>query len=387
MDGVRELPAARADVRSVLIERVEIIPLRLPMKIPIKIASGEPRATVDTLVVRLWTSAGVCGIGETQAWRRQGSRETFGSLCSVIRDHFSPHLVGRSPFDIAAIMRRLEEAAFQSLYAQAAISDALYDLQGKLLGVPVHTLLGGRCRDHLAGCAVLFMKPDIEETLEGADAFYARGFRSFIVKVGVDLAADVRTVAALRERFGPDAVIRVDANGGMSFDAALSLLRKLDPFDVDSAEQPLPIWDVAGLAELARRTPIPLMIDESLATSQDLLAVIRERAGTAIHTKVGKNGGLWGSRKLWTIAEAAGLRIFPGNHPSTSVATLSVVHLAAAWPGPLLEGPFALGLEALATDIVREPATMQGNRLMVPDRPGLGVDLDEDAVREFAATD
>jgi L-alanine-DL-glutamate epimerase-like enolase superfamily enzyme len=146
-----------------------------------------------------------------------------------------------------------------------------------------------------------------------------------------------------------------------------------------------PIWDLTGLAELARRSPTPLMIDESLATDNDLIAVIRERAGTAIHTKVAKNGGIWGMRKLWTIAAAAGLRIYPGNHPSTSIATVSVVHLAAAWPGPLLEGAFAVGLENLGADIVQRPLRMEQNRIVVPDEPGLGVTLDENKVREFRA--
>src|SRR5262249_12967397 len=91
------------------IERVEIIPLRMPLETPVKISQGAPRPFIDTLLVRLHADRGVSGVGETQAWRRQGSNETHASLCAVIRDHFEPHLIGRSPFDIAAIMHRLEE--------------------------------------------------------------------------------------------------------------------------------------------------------------------------------------------------------------------------------------------------------------------------------------
>jgi L-alanine-DL-glutamate epimerase-like enolase superfamily enzyme len=372
-----------ANTHAARIERIEIIPLRMPLKSAVKISDGGARDFVDTLLVRLHTDTGLSGVGETQAWRRQGASETHASLCSVIRDHFEPHLIGASPFSIASIMHRLEQSIYHSLYAQAAISDALYDLQGKLLGVPVHRLLGGKCRDALAACAILFIKPTVAATIGGAQEFYDRGFRSFTVKVGVDLRQDIETVAGLRERFGDDVIIRVDANAGMYFDSAALLLRKLERYDLDAAEQLLPIWDLAGLAELARRTPTPLMIDESLATDSDLIAVIRERAGTVIHTKVAKNGGIWGMRKLWTIAAAAGLRIYPGNHPSTSIATVSVVHLAAAWPGPLLEGAFAVGLENLGADIVQHPLRIEQNRVVVPDEPGLGVTLDENRVREF----
>jgi muconate cycloisomerase len=79
------------------------------------------------------------------------------------------------------------------------------------------------------------------------------------------------------------------------------------------------------------------------------------------------------------------MRIYPGNHPSTSIATMSVVHLAAAWPGPLLDGAFAVGIENLVADVVQRPVRMQGNGVVVPDEPGLGVALDDDLIREFAA--
>ncbi len=164
---------------------------------------------------------GSTGIGETQAWRRQGNAETLPSLVTVVRDHFAPLIVGRSPLAIAAIMEALDQAIYHSLYAQAAVSDALYDLQGKLLGLPVHALIGGKCRDAVAAGAILYIKPSLEQTLEGARESHARGFRSFSMKVGVDPRADLRNVAAIREKLGDDVIIRVDANAGMDFDGAL----------------------------------------------------------------------------------------------------------------------------------------------------------------------
>jgi muconate cycloisomerase len=135
------------------------------------------------------------------------------------------------------------------------------------------------------------------------------------------------------------------------------------------------------MAELARRVNIPIMADECVATVHDLLEVIRRRAATVIQTKVAKNGGIWHMRNLWTLAHAAEMRIYPGNHPSTSVATAAVVHLAAAWPGPLLDGPFAVGISgAFARDAVREPLVVENGAVRVPDGPGLGITLDEEAI-------
>lgn len=375
--------AAAHAALQVKITRVETIPLRIPLKVPVKISSGAARPAVEVMLVRLHTDAGVVGIGETQAWRRQGSSETLPGLAAVINEHFAPLIVGQSPFAIGAIMRELDAAIYHSLYAQAPISDALLDLQGKLLGLPVHALLGGKCRDAVASCAVLFMKPTLPATLAGADEFYARGFRSFAIKVGDDLKADVQNVRALRERFGDDVSLRVDANAGMNFDAALVLLKKLQPYGIDAAEQMLPIWDTDGMAELARRVDIQMMADECVADAHDLITVIRKRAATGVQTKTAKNGGIWNARKLWHVAAAAGIHIYPGNHPGTSIATLSVAHLAASWPGELREGPFTVGQGVLSADVVTEPVRLDGNKVKVPDTPGLGVTLDEDRIRKL----
>lgn len=369
--------------RTARITRVETIPLRVPFHIPFKIANGPARQAVEVLLVRLHTNEGIVGVGETQAWRRQGSAETLASLTWVIEHHFAPHLIGQSPFALPSIMRNLEETIYHSLYAQAAVADALYDLQGKILGVPVYKLIGGKCRDTVSACATLSMKTSLDETLDGASEAFLQGYRSFTIKIGLNPKDDVCNVGALRARFGDDIIIRVDANAGMGFDGALALLKKLEPFGVDAAEQLLPIWDIDGMAELARRVDVPLMADECVATDHDLIQIIKKQAATAVHTKVAKNGGLWGTRKLWFIAEAAGIRIYPGNHPSTSIATASVLHLAAAWPGALLDGPFPIGMSTLAGDVVTEPIVLEGNLVRVPDSPGWGYTLDEDKIRKL----
>lgn len=365
------------------VREIEAIPVRVPFRSPFKIASGAARPASEVMLVRIRTDEGVEGIGETQAWRRQGSAETLRSLKEAIDQHLAPRLIGRSPFDRNAIMHDLDEALYHSLYAKAAIGDALYDLAGKLLGQPVHVLLGGACRDRVGACAVLTIKDDWGAIREEADAFWERGFVSFTVKVGLDLETDIRNVRELRKAF-PNAVIRVDANASLQFDAAVKLLESIRPYDVDAAEQLIALWDVEGMAELARRTPIPLMADECVSTDHDLMRVIALRAARVVQTKVAKNGGIHYGRRLWTLAEAAGLRIYPGNHPSTSIATASVAHMAAAWPGPLLDGPFAVGITgALAADTVTQPLRMEGRWVIVPDGPGLGTMLDEDAVRSM----
>ncbi|MDD9902974.1 MAG: hypothetical protein OXT06_05360 [Rhodospirillaceae bacterium] len=368
---------------SVKIRDIETIPLHLPFGSPFQI-SAATRDFLEVLIVRIHTDQGVFGIGETQAWRRQGSAETLPNLMHSIHDQFAPLLIGRSPFEVNAVMHDLNACLYNSLYAQAAIGDALYDLIGKFLNVPIHTLLGGKCRDRVRVGAVLSMKPTVEALLDSAQGFYDRGFRHLGLKIGIDPAADLRNAAALRERFGDDIVLRVDANAGMKFDAAQRLLRKLEPYDIDAAEQPVAIWDIDGMAELARTVDMPIMADESVSTDHSLLEVIRKRAATVVQTKTAKNGGIHYIRNLWALAQASGMRIYPGNHPSTSVATSSVAQMCAASPEPVMEGVFAVGVSgALADDIVENPIRPIDGEVSVPDGPGLGVTLDEDKLAKY----
>lgn len=370
---------------SVKIREIETIPLHLPFGSPFQIAAAK-RDFLEVLIVKVHTDQGVYGVGETQAWRRQGSAELLPNLMHSIHDQFAPLLIGRSPFEINAIMHDLNRTLYGSLYAQAAIGDALYDLVGKFLDVPVHALLGGKCRDRVRVGAVISMKPTVEETMDSTQGFYDRGFRHLGLKIGIDPAADLRNAAALRDRFGDGIVLRVDAYASMEFDAARTLLQKLQPFDIDAAEQPIAIWDIDGLAALARSVSMPIMADESVSTDHSLLEVIKKRAATVVQIKTAKNGGIHYIRRLWALAEAAGMRIYPGNHPSTSVATSSVAQMCAASPTPVMEGVFAVGISgALADDIVENPIRPVDGEVPVPDGPGLGVTLDEDKLAKYRA--
>ncbi len=368
---------------SVKIREIETIPLHLPFGSPFQIAAAK-RDFLELLIVRVHTDQGVYGIGETQAWRRQGSAELLPNLMHSIHDQFAPLLIGRSPFQINAIMHDLNQTLYGSLYAQAAIGDALYDLVGKFLNVPIHALLGGKCRDTVRVGAVLSMKPTVEELVEAAQGFFDRGFRHLGLKIGIDPVADLRNAKALRDRFGDDIVLRVDANASMNFDAAQTLLRKLQPYDIDAAEQPVAIWDVDGLAALARAVDMPIMADESVSTDHSLLDVIKKRAATVVQTKTAKNGGIHYIRKLWALAQASGMRIYPGNHPSTSVATSAVAQMCASSPEPVMEGVFAVGVSgALADDIAENPIRPVDGEIPVPDGPGLGITLDEDKLAKY----
>lgn len=368
------------------INRIETIPLRIPFLDPFTIAAEfeKSRNSIDVLIVKIHTDEGLFGIGETQAWRRQGSSEVLENLAFTIKSIYEPFMIGRSPFDINAIMHLCNTAVYNSLYAQAAIGDALYDLIGKALDVPVYQLLGGLCRDRIQVgiCVPIFQDRGI--MLEKAQRFYEKGYRHIRIKIGIDPKDDVENAKAFREYFGDTITLRADANAGMNYPEALRLLKRLEPFDFDMVEQLIPLWDLKGLADLARHTSIPLSVDESVSDTHSLLDVISERAASIVQTKTGKNGGIFHTRKLWEIASAAGMGIFPGNHPTTSVGCAAVTHLAAAWAGSLMVGDYQNALDGvLVSDIVTQPLQIKDGSIGVPQGPGLGMELDEEKIKFY----
>jgi len=348
-------------------------------------AADQPtREHVDVLVVRITSEDGLVGLGETQAWRRQGSGETLPSLYSKVRDYAAPLLTGRSALDFGVLLAEIENRLPGNLYVHAAVGDALYDLAARSLGIPVHDLLGGRFRDDIPVGLAIGIGSDKGRMVAAAEEAFEQGYRHIRIKIGLDPARDFQCAAAVRERFGGEVVLRADANGGMNYGDALRLLRKLEPLDLDIVEQPVAGWDLDGMAALARAIRIPLSADESVTSAQSLVEVSRRGAARVFQTKTAKNGGLHNIRRLWALAETLGIGIFPGNHPSTGLNVAAVAHLAAAWPGELLVGDFQTGYaDMIAEEILEEPVRISRGRVSVPKGPGFGVQLDEAKVRKL----
>ncbi|QGY33120.1 mandelate racemase/muconate lactonizing enzyme family protein [Pantoea cypripedii] len=370
--------------RDALIRSVTLWPLRIPLKSTYDIAAGETRQSVDVVIVSLQTEAGVVGLGETQAWHRQGSNETLAGLVDAMQSLLIPLMIGQSVFDIASLAERFDRRLSGRYAAKAALLDALYDAQGRLLNLPVWALLGGRARASVATGAVLTLREKLAETLEEAELRYQQGYRHFSLKVGRSISRDIQAVAALRKTLGDEVQILIDANAGLTFSDALRLLQAIEPYQIEAAEQLLASHDWSGLADLARRTSIPLLLDESITTPADLLHAIPQRLAQGVHTKTAKNGGIWHSRQLWQIASAAGWQVRAGNHPATSIATLAVAHLATAWAAPLITSPFTSSVtHELMGDVVSQPLAITHGELKIGEGTGWGVDLDKQAIARW----
>jgi len=343
------------------------------------------------VLVRIGDESGHVGLGEasvTSVW----SGETQAGVLAMIRQEMAPLVVGADPFDSDWITRRIERAVHANPFARAALEMALLDLQGKILGVPVYKLLGGRDRplptpgEHRQlvlgsdrGIRLKFVigavEPDV--AAERAGSMVARGWKAIKVKVGRDAPRDVERLQAVRRAIGPDIFLSVDANGGYTVDQAVWASRQFEKVNVALFEQPTRRGDHLAMSEVRNRSGIPIMADESVFTAQDLLEVIRLRAADVISLYPGKHGGIRATLYLARLAEAAGIVCTIGSNLEREVATAAMAHVAVAstnivterFPGDLI-GPLYFEQPLTAS-----PLRYAADRLFVPEEPGLGVRL------------
>jgi L-alanine-DL-glutamate epimerase-like enolase superfamily enzyme len=353
-------------------------PVSVPRIAPLKSALGVS-SSGSFGIVEVETDGGITGVGEiSMIWNGNGA-----ALCPTVNELLGPALVGRSPFDINAahlLMNDAVQFARAANPAKAAVDMALYDIVGKVLSTPVYNLLGGRVRD-TAPLSMSIMIAALDDMVAQARAAIGRGFAGVKVKVGIDPVHDIESVAAIRKALGPAATIRVDANMGWhSTRQALIQLEALAPLRIHSVEQPLPADRLEDLAWLRQRSPMPIMVDESVWGPDDAARVIRAGAADIINVYVSEAGGLRNAARIFALAEAAGIVCTIGAMPELGIGTAAQMHLAVAMP-ELLGPSDVCGALYNAETLITETLPIENGRAGAPDRPGLGVTLDRARLR------
>ena len=364
------------------IGQVRVVLADIPVKRPHTMSFTTLQA-VNFAFVRIETRGGLVGWGEAAClggptW----SEESAESVQVVVERYIAPWLVGGDAAAIEPLRREMARRVQGNPFARAAVEMALWDLNGRALDVPVHRLLGGRVRERVPlSWSLAVESPDAE--LEEAREKARLGHRIFKIKTAAHpVAHDVARVRRLRETLGPDVSLRVDANQGWDRPTALTAVGALEPYALDFVEQPLPKWDLEGMAELARRVNVPVMADESCGSPQDALAIARRGGVSILALKLTKSAGLAPTMAIARIAEAAGLGCYVGCMIETSLGTAAYLHAALA-AAPVTWGCELFGPLLLAGDVVREPVRYADGCILALDGPGLGVEVDETALKEW----
>lgn len=340
--------------------------------------------STQSIVLEMFTDQGLVGIGETDP-ALMFTGESQQTLMAMLRHHLGPAILGMDPLAIETIHAQMNAICVGNPFAKAAIDLACHDLLGKALNAPVYQLLGGLVWERIPIMWSLGSEPPEINAHEAASKV-EDGYRTIGLKLGIlPPEQDIARVAAVRKEVGMDVHIRCDANQGWSVSTAINTIKHLEEYNVAMVEQPVPRHDLEGLAEIARSVNIPIGVDESLSSPRDALQIIKNRAADFYSIKTTKQGGLLNAKKIASLVQASGGKMFINSMIEMGVSVMSGLNFAASTPGLFEIGHALTSVRRLKDDILKEPVQYDGAEIIVPkDRIGLGVELDETKMAKYS---
>jgi L-alanine-DL-glutamate epimerase-like enolase superfamily enzyme len=368
------------------IERIEVQPVRLPLKALSRLSRGVPRTMEEgkrIVLVKMTADDGTVGWGEAGPSRRW-SAETTESCYTSIKQYLAPVLIGRDPFDIAGLHAAMNTEIAPGLdpgqpIAKSALDLAAHDLVCRSLGIPLQDWLGAKGSDRIE-LSWLVTPPDVEGVLQSVQAGLKEGYRAFKVKVGHEPKLDIERVRAVVSA-AKDCTVWVDANQGYTLDEALRAARGFETLGIDLFEQPIPMGEFYGMKKLLSGTDMTIALDESAMGLPVVIELIRREAVEALVIKVNKVGGIHYARQLCDLARNAGLALIGSGLMDAPIGFAAAVHLFAAYG---IAYPCDLnGPQHIAEDYLAKPYPMEGRFALVPKGPGLGIEIDEAKVKAF----
>jgi L-alanine-DL-glutamate epimerase-like enolase superfamily enzyme len=335
------------------------------------------KGDIEATVVGITAADGTIGYGYMPAMAVVG--ESPLSAESLLQTLVAPVIKDRSFAGIQPIVRQMELALAANYQLKFAVEEALWDLLAKRLRTPLYNLIGGACRREVPVMRMIGLKSP-QETAAEAKALVDRGYRHVKVKIGLDEKRDVETVHRVRDIIGGEIFLSVDANQAYAPMQAVRVLNQMEDVRLGVVEQPVRRDDVRGMAFVRQHVRVPVMADEGIETATDALRHIEAGAMDAVSIKLWKMGGLYRSRDIVSVCNAANIAVHIGSTAGSQLLEAIQLHFAVSMPD--LFGGAEIGeFESLTND----PASglvVEGGALRVPGAPGLGVAIDHDKLRE-----
>jgi muconate cycloisomerase len=388
--------------RVAVITKVESLLVQLPTRREHK-WTGLTEPIGRYILVKVTDDEGRTGWGEAPALKDWGGEygRYFGEspviTRAVIETYLAPAVLGLKLGNFAELHARMDASIKGYPYAKAAVEFAAYDLTGRWLGVPVHTLLGGKSRDRVPVTHSIGLI-SIEDAEKEAAKVVSEGIRTIKIKVGVDRRRDVEIVSRVRAAVGDDVELCVDANEGYKTPGeAVMTVRAMERYNLKYVEQP--VMGMEGLAAVAARIDQPVMADESAWNAHDVVQIVVARAAQIVSIYTTKPGGLYKAMEKAAVCRAAGIICNVNGSVETGVGNLANIHLAAAAPAVTLSCvvPISTPAQFLSEgqtagiyykdDLIAEPMKFVDGAIVVPTRPGMGIDVDEAKIDKYLVRD
>lgn len=376
------------------IARVETVPIRQELDEPFGNGQGWTTAR-QYLIVRVVAEDGTTGYGE--CWGPIAGNE------QVVERMVAPLVVGHDPLATGRLWHdvlfklRWAYHSFAPYSALSGVDIALWDLKGKLLGRPVHELLGGAFRTQVPAYAtghyfrkVTRLEEQIDVVRKEAVENLGKGFRRLKLKIGLGLLgwppeADIALMRALREEVGPAVPLMVDANCAYQLPAAMKVGRAAEELGIGWFEEPLPPTDIDGYCRLSRALDVPIAGGESWALLSEFATVFQRRAVAIAQPDVCSAGGITEVKRIADLAGALNIACYP-HVWGTPIAMAASLHVLATLPGQVLL-EFDQSANPIRERLLETPLAVDAEGgVAVPQGPGLGVDVDEGRLESFRAT-
>lgn len=357
---------------------VDLRRISLPLVAPFRTSFGV-ESMRDILLVRVETPDGE-GWGECVAGSAPlYSSEYVDGAAQVMERFLLPRLFALSDVEASGVAAALAPVKGHPM-AKGALEMAILDAELRGAGISFATFLGG-VRERVDCGVSVGIDDDIPRLVKTVENFVAAGYKR--IKLKIEPGCDVEPVAAVRNRFGADLLLQVDANTAyIRKDAAhLSLL---DEFELLLIEQPLPEDDLRGHAELAARLRTPICLDESITSAKAAADAIELRACSIVNIKAGRVGGYLEARRVHDVCAAHGVPVWCGGMLESGVGRAANVALASL-PNFTLPGDTSASARYFARDVT-EPFVLDDGTLEVPTGPGLGVTPLPDVLEEVTAS-
>jgi len=362
------------------ITAVELIPLNIPISHKRFFGVG-PLSSIENIIVKVHTDEGIIGVGEAAPWGVFG--ESSKSVFANVENYLIPSVLGEDPFAIEKVSSSMDKVLAEGSFGKAAIEMALFDIMGKCLNQPIYNLLGGLYHKGVK-MSYSVSSQDLTKEIEEISDHLGKGVEIFKVKTGVkphseDLARLKEISKALEDR----GELRIDYNQGLKRETAIKYCRQLEQFNPTYIEQPVPRWDVDGLASIAKAIDTPITADESVFSFQDAMKVAKKEAADIISIKLMKSGGIRNAQKIAAIAESANIPCYSGLMWESSIGMSAALHFAVATKNVYYGGDYYIPYFLMEQDIAINPHKFEDGFIIPNDRPGLGIELDEKAIEKF----
>ena len=355
---------------------VQAIPLLIPLKeTPPLSLSG--RASAYHVLVKVFTDEGITGYGEA-------FRFTPNAVCTFIEEALKPLLIGQNPLQIEKLWKQMYDTTFRygrkgiGLHAISGIEIALWDIVGKWRNLPLYEMLGGLCRDRIKGYASLHCYHNPEEVATIAMRCVKQGYSAIKLH-----QRDMESVNVVRQAIGPEIMLMVDVGGAWTPRESIEKARELEKYGVLWLEEPVsPMDDYDGLAYVRDKSDILIAAGENEYTHYGFRDMIARRAVDIIQPDVIKAGGILECRKIFALAEAWNLQIamhcFCFGPGVAANLHLSLSNTRSEWVEVSAQIPEA--------SFIQPDLRPEDGWLSVSDRPGLGIEIDEDVVKRYPYT-